>query len=64
MAEPKDTIVIVPKVYDRDLAKRIGEGRSGGVAGSARGYDRDLAKRIGEGRSGGVAGSDFDGARR
>ena len=32
MAEPEDTIVIVPGVYDQDLAKRVGEARSGGVS--------------------------------
>ena len=31
VAEPEDTIVIVPGVYDQDLAKRTGEARSGGV---------------------------------
>ena len=25
VAEPEDTIVIVPGVYDQDLAKRVGE---------------------------------------
>jgi len=32
VAEPEDTIVIVPGVYDQDLAKRIGEARSGGLS--------------------------------
>jgi len=32
MAGPEDTIVIVPGVYDQDLAKRIGEARSGSVS--------------------------------
>jgi hypothetical protein len=32
MAGPEDTIVIVPGVYDQDLAKRVGEARSGGVS--------------------------------
>jgi hypothetical protein len=32
MAGPEDTIVIVPGIYDQDLAKRIGEARSGGVS--------------------------------
>jgi hypothetical protein len=32
MAGPEDTIVIVPGVYDQDLAKSVGEARSGGVS--------------------------------
>jgi hypothetical protein len=32
MAEPDDTIVIVPGVYDQDLAKRIGAARAAGVS--------------------------------
>ena len=32
VAEPEDTIVIVPGVYDQDLAKRIGEACSRGVS--------------------------------
>jgi hypothetical protein len=32
MAGPEDTIVIVPGVYDQDLAKRVGEARSEGVS--------------------------------
>ena len=32
VAGPEDTIIIVPGVYDQDLAKRIGEARSGGVS--------------------------------
>jgi hypothetical protein len=32
MAGPEDTIVIEPGVYDQDLAKRVGEARSGGVS--------------------------------
>jgi len=32
VAEPEDTIVIVPGVYDQDLAKRIGEARRGGMS--------------------------------
>ena len=32
MAGPEDTIVIVPGVYDQDLAKRIGEARLRGVS--------------------------------
>ena len=32
MAEPDDTIVIVPGVYDQDLAKRIVAARAAGVS--------------------------------
>ena len=32
VAEAEDTIIIVPGVYDQDLAKRIGEARAGGVS--------------------------------
>ena len=32
VAGPEDTIIIVPGVYDQDLAKRIAEARSGGVS--------------------------------
>jgi len=32
VAAPEDTIIIVPDVYDQDLAKRIGEARSEGVS--------------------------------
>ena len=32
MAEPDDTIVIVPGVYDQDLAKRIGAAHAAGVS--------------------------------
>ena len=31
VAEPEDTIVIEPGVYDQDLVKRVGEARSEGV---------------------------------
>jgi hypothetical protein len=32
VAEAEDTIIIVPGIYDQDLAKRIGEDRSAGMS--------------------------------
>jgi hypothetical protein len=32
VARPDDTIVVVPGVYDEDMAKRIGAARAAGVS--------------------------------
>ena len=39
VAEPADTIVIVPGVYDQDLAKRIAAARAAGVSVSVAGSE-------------------------
>jgi uncharacterized protein DUF1565 len=39
VAQPDDTIVIVPGVYDQDLAKRIAAARAAGVSVSVAGSE-------------------------